>query len=131
MFLNLYVFTFQVSEKAKKYRIALDLQSKVKAEQSKLSNGIVVSFNVDRDSIGKLIGTGGANIRAAKRLPGSIQLDCRTSECGSTLMQMFPGINRIDLTEDGVVNIFAESREKVSLVDGFELCAYMLISFQI
>jgi len=81
----------KVSDKAKKYRIALDLQTKVKAEQSKLSNGIVVSFNVDRDSIGKLIGTGGANIRTAKRLPG---------------------INRIDVTDDGVVNIFAESREK-------------------
>ena len=40
------------------------------AEQSKLSNGIVVSFNVDRESIGKLIGTGGANIRAAQRMPG-------------------------------------------------------------
>jgi hypothetical protein len=64
------MFFSQVSDKAKNYRIAIDLQIKVKAEQSKLSNGIMVSFNVDRDSIGKLIGTGGANIRAAQRMPG-------------------------------------------------------------
>ncbi len=117
----------QVSDKAKKYRIAIDLQSKVKAEQSKLSNGIVVSFNVDRDSIGKLIGTGGANIRAAKRMPG-LRPSCK-SERSFSLTQVFSGINRIDVSDDGVVNIFAESREKVSVGCRFRtLCKFEIRS---
>jgi hypothetical protein len=122
-------FSSQVSDKAKKYRIALDLQSKVKAEQSKLSNGVLVSFNVDRDSIGRLIGTGGANIRAAKKMPG---LPC-SLDYGRpvSLMQVFPGINRIDLSQDGVVNIFAESREKVSSLVGYEPCIQILVCFHL
>jgi predicted RNA-binding protein YlqC (UPF0109 family) len=59
-----------VPEIAKKARIALDLQSKVKAEQSKLSNGTLLTFNVDRENIGRMIGYNGSNIRAAKAIPG-------------------------------------------------------------
>lgn len=55
---------------AKKARIALDLQSKVRAEQSKLSNGTLVSYNVDRENIGRMIGYNGSNVRAAKAIPG-------------------------------------------------------------
>ena len=57
---------------ARKARIALELQKKVKAEQSKLSNGILVTFQVDKENIRKMIGPNGSNIRAAQKIPGVV-----------------------------------------------------------
>ena len=68
------VMSLQVPDIARKARIALDLQSKVKAEQSKLSNGTLVTYNIERENIGRVIGLDGSNIRAAKNIPGPYSL---------------------------------------------------------
>ena len=73
------VLTFdckQVPDMARKARLAQQLQSKVKAEQPKLSSGQMVSFPIEREIIGRLIGPQGANFRNAQNLPGESIASC-------------------------------------------------------
>ncbi len=76
---------------AKISRRAQQLHSKVLAEQTRLSSGLLLAFPFERDKFRRLVGANGSNLRAARSMPGKAVTATRGSEfavitCGKSII---------------------------------------------
>eukprot|EP00283_Hemiselmis_rufescens_P017859 CAMPEP_0173464380 /NCGR_PEP_ID=MMETSP1357-20121228/69821_1 /TAXON_ID=77926 /ORGANISM="Hemiselmis rufescens, Strain PCC563" /LENGTH=335 /DNA_ID=CAMNT_0014432273 /DNA_START=11 /DNA_END=1014 /DNA_ORIENTATION=- len=80
----------KVPQLAKVAKQAQALQGKMHGVQQTLSSGVIEQFRVDGSQIGMLVGVKGSNIKK---------------------VQGMPGIKKVDVRQDGMVNVYADTRE--------------------